>query len=162
MRVEPVAEMSNVHLYVALERDEDGYPPFEVEELDATPVSENSYRIDAIPAFAYGLAPGDVVRATHPPDDDRLWVVEVLRASENWVARVMHRSGTEAADVVQRFESLGCRGVRDAVRARGHRCAARGGCVGGSGGAPGRAGPPAVVVLRPRVAPTDGSGKDVR
>ena len=97
-----------VHVYVALERDEDGYPPFDVEELDAVEGGEGEFRIDAAPTCAYGVATGDVVRAHSGPWDERLWLREVVRSSQSLVARVIPRGEFTAIDVVHQFESLGC------------------------------------------------------
>jgi hypothetical protein len=47
------------HVYVELQRDKDGYPPYEVEEIDAAPLGSGRFRIDGIPVFVYGLSKGD-------------------------------------------------------------------------------------------------------
>jgi hypothetical protein len=97
------------HVYVPLIRDEDGYPPVDAEEIDATKVSSGQFRVESVPVFAYGLARGDVVRAARSGSDDRLWVTEVLISSPNWVARVIPRGDFDTATIVRRFQELGCR-----------------------------------------------------
>lgn len=97
-----------VHVHVALDRDEDGYPPFDTEELDAVAVGGDEYRITGAPAFVYGIAPGDVVRAVRADVDERLWVVAVVRSADSWVARVVPRGDGRLVDVARRFQDLGC------------------------------------------------------
>lgn len=96
------------HLLVALERDEDGYPPYDTEELDAVAVGAEQYQVTGAPAFVHGIAPGDVVRAVRAESDDQLWVVSVVRSGDRWLARVVPRGEAGLADVVRRFEDLGC------------------------------------------------------
>ncbi len=50
-----------VKVVVALEKDEDDYPPADYENLWATPVEEGLFRIDNIPFFAKSIALGDIV-----------------------------------------------------------------------------------------------------
>lgn len=69
-------------MYISLPRDEDGYPPYEVEELRAEPLGGGRHRILGIPVFAYGLAVGDVVRVARVLGDRRLWVTEVAEPAE--------------------------------------------------------------------------------
>lgn len=97
----------HVHVYVSLERDEDGYPPVDAEELDAIEVGIEQFELVSAPAFAYGIAPGDVLRAVERPDGC-LWAVEVVRSSENWLARVIPSAGRPAAPAAAEFASLGC------------------------------------------------------
>lgn len=48
-------------MFVALERDADGYPPWDEEEIWAIPAGERLFRLDAVPTFACGLSHRDVV-----------------------------------------------------------------------------------------------------
>jgi hypothetical protein len=107
VRLPVVAELA-IHVYVRLEKDQDGYPPFEAEELDALELGGDRFELLAAPAFAYGLTPGDILRAERRGVDQQPWVVEVLEESDNWLARVMPRSGFGAGDVVELFRSMGC------------------------------------------------------
>ena len=100
---------ARVHVYVSLERDDDGYPPFEVEELDAVRESPGRCRNLGAPVFAYGLAPGDVVNVVKVMGEgDQLWVTEVLEPSDNWLARVSTHGECTDEDAVSVFRSLGC------------------------------------------------------
>ncbi|MEV4514368.1 DUF4265 domain-containing protein [Dactylosporangium sp. NPDC049525] len=96
------------HVYVALERDADGYPPFEAEEIDAVEVGRGRFRIEGIPVFVYGMARGDVVRVKRTRGDDRLWVTAVVSNSEHWTSRVVPVDRTTLEQVAQQFVALGC------------------------------------------------------
>jgi predicted RNA-binding protein with TRAM domain len=96
------------HVYVELPRDEHGYPPYEVEEIDAAPLGSGKFRIDGIPVFVYGLAKGDVVKGVRViGENDRIWVSEVLERSGHWTARVVPAAA--ALDhTADRFTRIGC------------------------------------------------------
>lgn len=49
-------------IYFRLEQDEDGYPPDPWESLWAEKTEGGLYRLDNIPFFVKGVAPGDLVR----------------------------------------------------------------------------------------------------
>lgn len=97
----------HVHVYVAVERDEDGYPPVDAEELDAVAVGVDQFELLSAPAFAYGIAPGDILRAAEGQDGS-LWATEVVRSSAAWLARVIPREGRPTAPVAEEFARLGC------------------------------------------------------
>jgi len=96
------------HVYVALEKDEDGYPPFDTEEIDASALGGGRYRIDGIPVFVLGLAKGDIVKVVTARDDDRRWVTEVLEPSGHLTARVLPWNADALEEVAARFKSFDC------------------------------------------------------
>jgi hypothetical protein len=96
------------HVYVALERDEDGYPPFDTEEIDASSLGGGRYRINGIPVFVFGLAKGDIVKVVATRDDERRWVTEVLEPSGHLTARVIPWDAGTLEDVAVRLSGLGC------------------------------------------------------
>ncbi len=53
--------MSYVKIKFILDQDEDGYPPFDSENIWAVELSENEYRIDNIPFFTKYATYGDIV-----------------------------------------------------------------------------------------------------
>ncbi|MFC8519584.1 DUF4265 domain-containing protein [Streptomyces sp. NPDC057257] len=97
------------HVYVSLERDEDGYPPFDEEEIDATEMGGGRFRIEGVPVFVYGLAVGDVVKVARVHGDDRLWVTEVVEQAGHWTSRVVPKDPAALDDVASLFQELGCR-----------------------------------------------------
>jgi hypothetical protein len=92
------------HVYVELQRDKDGYPPYEQEEIDAAPLGSGRFRIDGIPVFAYGLAKGDVVQGVRVAgEDDR-----VLEPGGHWTARVLPADAAALDQTADRFSRIGC------------------------------------------------------
>ena len=100
-----------LHAYVALEQDEDGYPPFDTEELEVEMRHDGACTVLAVPVFTSGIAVDDIVSVTQVEDDDRWWVTGVLLASGRGTARVAPLGGTTAQDVVAVFAGLGCPAV---------------------------------------------------
>lgn len=96
------------HVYVDLKKDENGYPPYKVEEIDAVKLGYSRFQICGAPVFVFGLAPGDIVKVVCQIDDGLLWVEKVLEPSDNWLARVLPREGVDPQGVVDRFSALGC------------------------------------------------------
>jgi hypothetical protein len=97
------------HIYVELQKDEHGYPPYEFEEIDAAPLGSGRFRIDAIPVFVYGLAKGDVVKGVRViGEDERIWVSEVLEHSGHWTARVLPVDAAAHDQTADRFTKIGC------------------------------------------------------
>ena len=96
------------HVYVAIEPDEDGYPPYKTEEIDAVEVDPGRYRIEAVPVLARGLARGDLVKVVRVVGDARLWVADVVEESGHWTARVIPASVNDLASVAQSFTDIGC------------------------------------------------------
>ena len=98
-----------VHVYVELQRDEDGYPPYEVEEIDAVPLGKSRFRIEAIPVFVYGLAKDDVVKGVRVTgEDERIWVSTVLESGGHWTARVLPWDDSTLDQTADRFTKVGC------------------------------------------------------
>ena len=97
------------HVYVELQKDEHGYPPYEIEEIDAAPLGSGRFRIDAIPVFVYGLAKGDVVKGVRViGEDDRIWVSEVLEPGGHWTARILPVDAATLDETADRFTKIGC------------------------------------------------------
>jgi hypothetical protein len=99
----------HVEIYVALERDHDGYPPFDNEALWAVPLGRGTFRLDTIPYYAAGLADGDTVGAQEL--HGRLRFVEVIEASGASTLRaiVYAKPAREAREQLAReLRSLGC------------------------------------------------------
>lgn len=97
-----------VHVYVAIEQDSDGYPPYSVEELDATPQNGDRYRIESIPVFVYGMSKYDVVQVVRVKDDSRLWVERTAEPSGHWTVRVLPVAPDGLEEVAAQFVKLGC------------------------------------------------------
>ena len=89
-------------------RDDEG----RAERLLASPVGEDTYRLEGSPSFAYSVSTGDVVRAERGTSS-RLRFVEVKKKSGNRTLRLLFsRFGvtSEAARfILDELEQLGCR-----------------------------------------------------
>ena len=97
-----------LHAFVALERDEDGYPPFDAEQLDVELRHDGACTVLAVPVFTSGIAVDDIVSVVQVEDDDRWWVTGVLFASGRGTARVAPLGTTSPDEVVAEFVRLGC------------------------------------------------------
>ena len=69
-----------------MDRDEDGYPPFEVESLWAT-CRDNGYELANIPFYAKGVALGDIVSA-EPAEDGGLHFDRVVKRGGHSTHRI--------------------------------------------------------------------------
>ena len=96
-----------LHAYVALEQDEDGYPPFDTEELEVEMRHDGACTVLGVPVFTSGIAVDDIVSVVQVEDDDRWWVTGVLIASGRGTARVAPLGAT-AEEVVAEFAGFGC------------------------------------------------------
>lgn len=93
-------EPHNEQVYVRLERDEDGYPPVDLERLWAERLTRDRYRLNNIPFYARGLAAGDVVLAAIEDGGTRLFISDVAVWSGNGTIRiVVHDGGLPLEDV---------------------------------------------------------------
>lgn len=101
------ADSSQVKITFALEQDEDGYPPYAVENLWAIQRADG-FEVDNIPWYAKGIACGDLV-AAKPDGDGRLAFERVLRRGGNSTLRVW----LSAAAVEK------CQQLRQAIEAAG-------------------------------------------
>lgn len=73
-----------------LNRDEDGWPPAELEGVWAEPLGDDRYRVDNTPWFIRGTSAEDVVRAL-PDDDGVLWFSETLVQGGHQTIRIIPR-----------------------------------------------------------------------
>lgn len=94
------------HLLIRLQQDETGYPPFTAEEVDAIEVGDHRFSLGTVPAFAFGLAKGDVVRVEH--HDDAAWIVELLEPSGHSSLRVIALGSNSVETPRAALEGLGC------------------------------------------------------
>ena len=82
-----MAHKDSVKILFYLQKDEDGYPPVEVESVWAIP-KERDYEINSIPFYVKGIALGDLVRAD-PAEDGALEFRSVLRRSGHSTYRIL-------------------------------------------------------------------------
>ncbi|MDC0711105.1 DUF4265 domain-containing protein [Stigmatella sp. ncwal1] len=102
-----------VKIVVALERDEDDYPPVEYENLWSTPVGKGLFRVDNIPFFAHSIALGDLVAAT--PEGGALRFKEVVQASGHSTLRLIVYDEAEVPKILEHFRQKGCLSERSHI-----------------------------------------------
>lgn len=97
-----------VKIVFELERDEDGYPPFESEAVWAVALPTGNYRIDNIPFYAYDLALGDVVKATEDPTNRLLRFDAIMEVSSNNTIRMAIPEPGRMKAVQDELRKMGC------------------------------------------------------
>ena len=97
-----------MHADVSLEQDEDGYPPFDSEELDVELRHDGACTVVGVPVFTNGIAVDDIVSVIQTEDDDRWWVTSVLLASGHGTVRVVPFADTTFEQVVAELGAIGC------------------------------------------------------
>ncbi len=102
---EPRSEQ-HVKLIVALEQDEDGYPPAGAESLWTVEVEPGLFKVDNVPFFALGIAVGDIVSATH--DAEGYHFKEVVRPSGHSTFRVVVFDASEVPALRTLLTKMGC------------------------------------------------------
>lgn len=92
------------HVWISLAQHED--PPFTEEQLHTHPVGEDRHRLESTPAFAYGIAVGDVVE-TQDTADGRSWIISVAEQGDHWCTRVVPLNGFDIEKIVDVMASMG-------------------------------------------------------
>jgi hypothetical protein len=93
-------------IVVPLEKDEDGYPPADYENLWVTFAGGGHYKVVNIPFFATGIALGDIVEAQ--PEQGLLRFRRVVHPSGHSTIRVIVYDKGEVASVRDFFKGMGC------------------------------------------------------
>jgi hypothetical protein len=97
-----------MHAYVSLEQDEDGYPPFDSEELEVELRHDGACTVVGVPVFTNGIAVDDIVSVIQTEDDDRWWVTSVMLASGHGTVRVVPHGETSFDQIVAELQAVGC------------------------------------------------------
>ncbi len=100
----PDSELVKVTFF--LQKDPDGYPPFERENLWAQPLEEQSLRVESIPYYVRGIAKGDVIEVRQ--QGARRFAKRLLKASGNSTLRVWIDAPLEVAELRERLTAMGC------------------------------------------------------
>lgn len=94
-----------VKILFRLERDEDGYPPEDVESMWAVPV-QGGYRLDNIPFFARGVSAEDVVSASE--EGGVLYYTGLVNEGGHSTVRVLIWNQEETEAVREELRAMGC------------------------------------------------------
>jgi hypothetical protein len=97
-------------LHIRLARDADGYPPFDFEEVAAVGIGDHLFRLVSPPAFAHGLAAGDVVMIRHHPDipGEHAWIESLVEAGGHSTFRVIGLGGRTPDEPRRLAYQFGC------------------------------------------------------
>jgi len=89
-----------------LERDEDGYPPADLESLWGLTLNDNLFQIDNIPFFIKGISLKDVVAVQKVESD--LYFKEIVQASGHSTVRVIVFDDKQIQPLRQSLRDYGC------------------------------------------------------
>jgi hypothetical protein len=89
-----------------LEKDEDGYPPFDREGIWAEPAGAGAWRLDNIPFFAYDVSNRDVVAARESGDE--LVFERVLERGGHSTLRIIFEDLDTVNPVRAALKQMGC------------------------------------------------------
>lgn len=89
-----------------LEQDEDGYPPFSIEGLWCKKTGNDTYTVDNVPFYAYGISLADEIRVTK--ENGEYYFQSIAHPSENSTLRV-HFNDKRIQIVKGRLLDMGCK-----------------------------------------------------
>lgn len=101
----PDLDPEHVKVVFPLEQDEDGYPPYTVENLWALRRADG-FELDNIPWYAKGVASGDLINA-QPDADGRLVFSSVIRRGGNSTLRVWLADAADCQQLRATLSQLG-------------------------------------------------------
>lgn len=98
----------NKHIKVLfhLEQDEDGYPPFSIEGLWCKKTVNNTYIVDNVPFYAYGISLGDEICVTE--ENGECYFQSIVKPSGNSTLRVYFKDERMEA-VRDNLCAMGCK-----------------------------------------------------
>jgi hypothetical protein len=95
-----------VRIVFRLERDEDGYPPYDTERLWAKRLGSDTFEIDNIPVFARDVSLGDHVSAID--EEGQLTFRSVIARGGHSTVRVVTPADADGHLLLRSFVDLGC------------------------------------------------------
>ena len=101
-------------VYFRLTRDEDGWPPVEIESLWAKKIANDRFQLDNIPFYVRGVANGDLVRVKYL--QGQAWFENVAKHSRHFTVRVLISSLKNVSKVREIFRGLGCQTEQDRIK----------------------------------------------
>jgi hypothetical protein len=89
-----------------LNRDEDGYPPVEVEQLWAEPLGTHRYRIDNVPFFVKGISCQDIVEAVADSAGELRYRSLITASARSTLRVIVFRNSPDTRPIVDRVADL--------------------------------------------------------
>lgn len=107
------ADVVQTILHVALDQDDEGWPPFAAEELLARAEGKDRFRLTAIPCFARGLARNDLVTASTA--DDGVWIESVAKEGGHSTFHIVQFGDADLTPLLANFHRLSCETVASSI-----------------------------------------------
>ncbi|HZL36516.1 MAG TPA: DUF4265 domain-containing protein [Tepidisphaeraceae bacterium] len=98
--------MSQKKVLFRLEKDDDGYPPADVEGVWCVQLPDDGFVVDNIPFFARQVALGDVVSVEQASGE--LFYTSILQRSTNSLLRVVLFGNHDPSHLRSELAKLGC------------------------------------------------------
>jgi hypothetical protein len=95
-----------VKINFRLERDDDEYPPQDIESMWAVPIGDDTYRLDNVPFFVRGVSSEDIVRAK--TEEGALFFAGLVEARGHSTVRVLVWNHDETQDIRDQLRAMGC------------------------------------------------------
>ena len=95
-----------VKIAIKLQRDEDGYPPVDWEDLWAVRVGNGTFQIDNVPFYASGISSGDLVSAALR--EGKLVFSELVEPKGHSTIRVIVYAENSTQRIRDELKELGC------------------------------------------------------
>jgi Domain of unknown function (DUF4265) len=95
-----------VKILFRLQKDEDGYPPAEIESLWSDRLDNDTYALDNIPVYLRGISEKDIVGGINV--EGEIFYSHFIEASEYSTYRIMLNDSGDDREISQRLISMGC------------------------------------------------------
>lgn len=104
-----------IKILFELKKDEDGYPPADVEQLWAEPLGNNLFKIDSVPFYVKGISCEDVVEASPDSEGELRFRSLVKPSGHNTLRVIVFRESPDprpladrVADLRNQLAKIGC------------------------------------------------------
>jgi Domain of unknown function (DUF4265) len=98
--------MSQAKMLFRLDRDDEGYPPVDIERLWCEEIGAGEFTLDNIPFFTRQATLGDVVEGQRLGDE--IFYLSTLERSQNSLLRVVFFDGRDPSALRAELAKLGC------------------------------------------------------
>jgi hypothetical protein len=95
-----------IKILFELKRDEDGYPPADIEQLWAEPLGDNLFKIDNVPFFIKGISCEDVVEALADSHGELRYRSLLRPSTHNTLRVIVFRESPDFRPLVDRVTDL--------------------------------------------------------
>ncbi len=107
--------VERIKVLFEINRDEDGYPPADIEHLWAESLGNNLFKIDNVPFFVKGISCEDIIEAFADSKGDLRYRSLVKQSTHSTLRVIVFRDSPDArtleervADLRKQLERVGC------------------------------------------------------